>query len=87
MKASIPKMSMPKMGGRTPIVNDAHFSDSHAVNGNPPLATPTLNSPDTSFNPGAGSSILPNGPPKYIQPAGKRVVAKGLTNKRLTGTV
>lgn len=74
-------------GGQTPIVNDAHFSDSHAVSGNPPLMTPNLGAPQDTFNPGAGSEPLPNGPPKYIQPAGKKVVAKGLTNKRLTGTV
>lgn len=76
-----------KAGKQTPIVNDAHFSDSHAVGGNPPLQTPGLGAPQDSFNPGAGSEILPNGPPKYIQPQGKKVIAKGLTNKRLTGTV
>jgi hypothetical protein len=75
-----------KGGGPTPIVNDLHFSDAHAIPNNAP-PTPGLGSPMDTFNPGAGSEALPNGPPKYIQPQGKKVMAKGLTNKRLTGTI
>lgn len=74
------KLVTPNYSKRTPIVNDNSF-----VTGNPPLATPTIGSAQATFNPGGGSSILPNGPPKYIQPKGKRIFAKGLTNKRLTG--
>lgn len=77
---------MKRIKGQTPIVNEKHFSDNHAVNGNAP-ATPKLGSSSTTFNPGAGSSILPNGPPKYIQPGGKRPMAKGLTNKRITQNI
>lgn len=76
-----------KHGGRTPIVNDSHFSDSHAIKGNPPIATPGLGNPMDSYNPGASSEILPNGPPKYMQPQGKRPMSKGLTNKRITQNI
>jgi len=72
------KLVKPNYSARTPIVNDNNF-----VDGNPPIATPTIGSPSATFNPGGKSSPLPNGPPKYIQPAGKRPMAKGLTNKRL----
>lgn len=72
----------------TPIVNDQHFSDAHAIsNGNPPIQMPQLGSPQDSYNPGQQAGPLPNGPPKYIQAKGKRVIAKGLTNKRITGNV
>jgi len=60
-----------------PVVNDMHFTDA------PRIAMPTIGSPQASFNPASGGSILPNGPPKFIQPKGKRATAKGLTNKRL----
>lgn len=79
-------MRTPRMR-QTPIVNDTHFSDAHAISGNPALQTPGLGAPQDSFNPGANSEILPSGPPKYIQPKGKRVIAKGLTNKRITGNI
>lgn len=72
------KLVAPNYSKRTPIVNDNSF-----VAGNPPLATPTIGSPQATFNPGGKSGILPVGPPKYIQPKGKRAVSKGLTNKRL----
>lgn len=72
------KLVTPNYSQRSPIVNDNHF-----VDGNPPLATPTIGAPQDSFNPGGTSSPFPNGPPKYIQPKGKRATAKGLTNKRL----
>lgn len=64
--------------GVTPIVNEMHFTDARA---------PTLGSPMTVFNPGAKSEILPNGPPKYVQPKGKKPNAKGLTNKRITANI
>lgn len=70
----------PNYSARTPIVNDNHFSDT-------PLQTPGLGAPSDSFNPGASSVPLPNGPPKYVQPAGKRPMSKGLTNKRITGNI
>lgn len=72
------KLVTPNYNKRTPIVNDNAF-----VTGNPPLATPTIGSPQDTFNPGGGSGVLPSGPPKYVQPKGKRAIAKGLTNKRL----
>ena len=68
----------PNYSQRSPIVNDNSFVDGH-----PPLPTPTLGSPQANFNPGGNSSPLPNGPPKYVQPKGKRPMSKGLTNKRL----
>ncbi len=76
-----------KMGKSSPIVNDAHFSDAHAVSTSSAPPTPGIGSPMDSFNPGGASEILPSGPPKYIQPAGKRPMAKGLTNKRVTGNL
>lgn len=81
------KLVTPNYSQRTPIVNDNHFSDSGPVTGSPPVPSPTLGSPQDSFNPGAMAGPLPNGPPKYIQPKGKRVIAKGLTNKRITGNL
>jgi hypothetical protein len=72
------RLVTPDYSQRSPIVNDNNF-----VDGNPPLPTPTLGSPQASFNPGAKSGLFPNGPPKYIQPKGKRAGAKGMTNKRL----
>lgn len=72
------KLIKPNYSGRHPIVNDNSF-----VDGNPPMSMPTLGSPQASFNPGGKSSLFPNGPPKYIQPKGKRATAKGLSNKRL----
>lgn len=82
------KMVKPNYSSRSPIVNDNHFDDSTPVTaGNPPLPDPTLGSPQDSFNPAANSEPLPNGPPKYVQPKGKRVMAKGLTNKRITGNI
>lgn len=72
----------------TPIVNDSAFSDSHAISGgNPPLTLPGLGAPQDSYNPGAQAGPLPNGPPKYIQPKGKRPMQKGLTNKRITQNI
>lgn len=72
---------------RTPIVNDTHFSDAHAISegGMPP--TPSLGAPRDTFNPGQGAGVLPDGPPKYIQPKGRRIIAKGLTNKRISQNV
>lgn len=72
------KMITPNYSKRSPIVNDNSF-----VDGNPPLPTPTLGGSSDTFNPGGKSSPFPNGPPKYIQPKGKRATSKGLTNKRL----
>jgi len=68
----------PNYSARSPIVNDNNF-----VDGNPPISTPTIGSPQATFNPGAKSGPLPNGPPKYIQPQGKRPMSKGMSNKRL----
>lgn len=71
-------MALNTKGGRgVPIVDDSAFTDTR----------PTIGQPSTSFNPGKASEILPNGPPKYVQPQGKRVMAKGLTNKRITGNI
>lgn len=78
------KLVKPNYKSRTPVVNDMHFSDAGAgPTGNPPLTLPGIGSPQDTFNPGQASEALPSGPPKYIQPAGKRVMGKGLTNKRL----
>ena len=76
------KLVTPNYSKRSPIVNDDHF-----VDGNPPLPSPTIGSAQASFNPGQGSSALPNGPPRFVQPPGKRVYAKGLTNKRVPGNI
>lgn len=76
------RLIKPNYSQRTPIVNDNHF-----VDGNPPLATPGVGSPQDTFNPGAKSAALPNGPPRFVQPPGKRVYAKGETNKRLTQNI
>lgn len=82
------KLVKPNYKARTPVFNANHFDDSAPVtSGSPPLATPTTGSPQASFNPGANASPFPNGPPKYVQPKGKRVIAKGLTNKRITGNI
>lgn len=78
------KLVTPNYKARSPIVNDASFSDGPVA---PMPAQPVTGSPDATFNPGANSSPFPNGPPKYIQPKGKRVIAKGLTNKRITGNI
>lgn len=72
------RLVKPNYSARTPIVNDNNF-----VDGNPPVAAPTLGSPQATFNPGGKAGLFPNGPPKYIQPKGKRATGKGLTNKRL----
>lgn len=74
------KLVTPNYSARKPIVNDNNF-----VDGNPPLATPTMGSPQATFNP-AGKSSLPT-PPRFVQPKGKRVYAKGLTNKRVTQNI
>jgi hypothetical protein len=77
-------LETPNYSQRSPIVNDNHF-----VDGNPPVPSPVLGSPQASFDPGAKSSALPNGPPRFIQPQGaKRVFGtKGLTNKRQTSNI
>jgi len=64
-----------KKGRATPIVNDMHFTDAR------------IGSTQASYNPGSKASALPNGPPRFIQPPGKRVIAKGLTNKRITQNI
>lgn len=69
------KLVKPNYSARTPIVNDSHFNDAK------------IGSASTTFNPGAKASALPAGPPKFIQPPGKRVNAKGLTNKRFSQNV
>ena len=70
----------PNYSARAPIVNDAHFTDG------PPL--PTMGSPMASFNPGQSASALPNGPPRAINPPGKRPAGvKGLTNKRINANL
>jgi hypothetical protein len=69
------KLVTPNYSQRTPIVNESSFNDQR------------IGSADDTFNPGASSSPLPNGPPRYIQPPGKRPNAKGLTNKRITGNL
>lgn len=80
-QVSIKKMPFKKAGKPTPIVNDAHFSDSHA-------SAPKIGSPNSTFNPGSNSGALPTaGPPKYVQVPGKKIMAKGLTNKRITGNI
>lgn len=82
------RLVTPNYSKRTPVVNDMHFSDSGGgVTGSPPLQTPDLGQPQDTFNPGAKSEILPSGPPKYVQPKGKRVLAKGLTNRRITQNI
>lgn len=82
MKTSIPREKFVKPPGANPIVNDSHFSDSHAVtDGAPP--TPGLGSPQDTFNPAQGAGALPNGPPRYIAPKGPRVQQPGLSNKRI----
>lgn len=67
----------PNYSARTPIVNDSHFSDGPKL--------PTLTS--AQFNPGQSAAALPNGPPRFVQPQGKRVYAKGVTNKRIQGNI
>lgn len=81
------KLVTPNYSRRTPAFNDAHFSDASPPNASNPIQMPTLGQPQDSFNPGAGAGPLPSGPPKYIQPKGKRVLAKGLTNRRITQNV
>lgn len=79
---SVPKFNLvkPNYSQRTPVMNDSHFTDGPSE--------PTLGSPQASFNPGAGASALPNGPPRFVSPPGKRVQGvKGLTNKRITGNL
>lgn len=68
----------PNYSARTPIVNDAHFTDT-------PTPTPTIAS--QGFNPGQKDELLPGGPPRYIQPPGRRVISKGLSNKRINDTL
>lgn len=60
----------PNYSKRSPIVNDTHYSDAK------------IGSPSTTFNPGASADPVPAGPPKFVQAPGKKVFAKGLTNKR-----
>lgn len=67
----------PNYSSRTPIVNDNSFTDSH----------PTIGSPSATFNPGASTSPLPNGPPRNINIPGKRPYSKGMTNKRITNNI
>jgi hypothetical protein len=75
------KLVTPNYSQRTPIVNDNAF-----VDGNPPVPSPTIGSPQANFNP-AGKSGLPT-PPRFIQAPGKRVFGtKGLTNKRQTSNI
>jgi hypothetical protein len=69
------KLVKPNYSKRTPVVNDTHYNDAK------------IGSPNSTFNPGATASPLPTGPPKFIQPPGKRIYAKGLTNKRLTQNI
>lgn len=69
------RLVKPNYSSRTPVVNDSNFSDAK------------IGTAQTSFNPGQKASPFPNGPPKFIQPPGKRVNAKGMTNKRLTQNI
>lgn len=64
------KLVKPNYSKRSPIVNDTHYNDAK------------IGSKNSTFNPGASSSPLPTGPPRTISAPGKRVYAKGLTNKR-----
>jgi hypothetical protein len=73
------KMVTPNYSQRTPAFNDGGFTDGPRE--------PTIGSTQASFNPGQSASALPNGPPRFIQPQGKRVYAKGLTNKRITQNI
>lgn len=73
------KLLKPSYKARSPVVNDTHFTDGPQE--------PTLGSPQASFNPGKDAGPLPKGPPKYIQPAGKKPFSKGLTNKRYTNNI
>lgn len=70
-----PRMKIPKAPKPTPIVNDMHFTDAHAVQ------------QMSTFNPAAKAMPLPKGAPKYVQPAGIRPIAKGLTNKRIVSNI
>jgi membrane-associated protease RseP (regulator of RpoE activity) len=75
------KLVKPNYSARSPIVNDNNF-----VDGNPPVPSPTLGNPMTTFNPGGKSGLPP--PPRFVSPPGKRVQgAKGLTQKRQTGNL
>jgi membrane-associated protease RseP (regulator of RpoE activity) len=78
-KASKPmRMEIPNYSKRSPIVNDNNFVDGH-----PPVPSPTLGSPQATFNPGAKSGLP--APPRFISPPGKRVSgAKGMSQKRQT---
>lgn len=69
------RLVKPNYSKRSPIVNDTHYNDAK------------IGSPNSTFNPGAGDSPLPTGPPKYVSVPGKRVNAKGLTNKRFSQNV
>lgn len=64
---------MTKNRGQTPVVNHMSFTD----------ARPTIGSKSATFNPGAASNPLPNGPPRYISVKGKSPRQKGETNKRI----
>lgn len=64
------KLVKPNYSQRSPIVNDVSYSDAK------------IGGASTTFNPGAKASPLPAGAPKFVQPPGKRVLDKGLTNKR-----
>ena len=78
-KVSPPKyhsLVTPNYNQRSPVVNDNGFTDK-----------PTIGSPSATWNPAAGQSPLPNGPPRNIDVPGKRPNAPGLTNKRITQTV
>lgn len=80
---SIPRsrgLIKPNYSARTPIVNDAHFTDGPKL--------PTIGSPQASFNPGQSAGALPNGPPRFVNAPGKRVYGgKGLSNKRMPNNI
>lgn len=69
------RLVKPNYKARKPIVNEVHYTDAR------------IGDKSSTFNPGAKASALPNGPPKFIQVPGKRIYAKGLTNKRLTQNI
>ncbi len=72
------KLVTPNYSKRTPVFNDNHFTDGPAM--------PTANS--VGFDPGQSAAPMPNGPPRFISPPGKRVVGtKGLTQKRQTSNL
>lgn len=77
---SVKSFSPGKFGSGTnaPVVNDTNFTD----------ARPTIGGSNDTFNPGGATAagVLPGGPPKYINPPGRKTnsfAPKGETNKRL----